>query len=79
MYDQSWDNHKPQVQSVLAGNDHRDRITGDCDEQHLEYWCIPHVQEARTRSAKMESNNVTILDLPPSSSIGTSRSFRPSS
>ena len=52
---------------------------GNCDEQHLEYWCIMHVQEAGARCAKMESNNVTILDLAPSSLIGTSRSFRLSS
>ena len=33
--------------------------------QHLKYWWIAHVQEAGARSAKMESNNVTISDLAP--------------
>ena len=36
----------------------------NCDEQPLEYWCIAHMQETRVRCAKIESNNVTISDLP---------------
>ena len=66
------------MKSILASNDHGDRITGkmhNCDEQHLEYWCIAHVQEARARRAKMESNNVTISDLAPSSLVGVQGVF----
>ena len=52
---------------ILASNGHEDRIwenTHNCDEQHLEYWCIAHVQVTRARCAKIESHNITISDFP---------------
>ena len=51
---------------ILASNSREDKKrknTHNCDEQQLEYWCIVHVQET-ARCAKIESNNVTISDLP---------------
>ena len=42
---------------ILASNIHKDRIRENmhnCDEQHLEYRCIAHVQETRAHCAKIE-------------------------
>ena len=41
---------------ILASNNHEDKRRKNmhnCDEQHLEYWCIAHVQETTARCAKI--------------------------
>ena len=42
------------VSMILASNSHEDRISHNCDDQHLEYWCIAHVQETRPCCDKIE-------------------------